>query len=101
MPFDASPTHVRRVALVVALTALVFCGVNAYRAVSNELTGEAIYRIGMRHTVRHEHVTRESSPAKFRQATNFIWVSSGFSMMVSIGAFVFYRKIDDTAAAPF
>ena len=86
---------------MVALIGLIVCGLNAYRAVSNELTGKAVYGTGIGRTSRHEHVTRESSPAKFRQATNFIWVSSGFSLVVSIGAFLFFRKIDARVADPF
>ncbi len=101
MAFDSSPTHVRRVALAVVLGGLLVCGLNAYRAASNEVTGKAVYSIGTRRTGRSEHVTRESSPDKFRQATNFIWVSSVFWLMVSIGAFLFYRKIDDDVSDPF
>ena len=101
MAFDASPTHVRRVALVVAIVGLIVCGLNAYWAASNEMTGTAVYSVGLRSSTRSEHVTRESSPAKFRQATNRLWVGSGFSLVVSVGAFRFFRKIDDNVADAF
>ena len=96
---DLSPGSVGWRAILVAIGALIFGGILAYHALSNEVTGMATYRtyggrIG-RGTVRSEKVTREDSPLKFREATNFIWGLSGFCLVVSVASFWFYRKIDE------
>jgi len=70
-----------------------------YHAASNEISGTAIWRKssgwkGMGRTPA-EFVTREGSPAKFHQATNFMWGVSGLCLIVAATAFTLYRKLDD------
>ena len=101
MPFDASPRRVRRIALLVAIGALILAGNRVYQAASSEVTGTAIYHIGLGRMHRGERVTRDKSPEKFRVATNLNWGWSVFFVLVSVGSFVFYRKLDDTLAEPF
>ena len=101
MPFDASPTNVRRVALFVAIGALIVAGNRVYRAVSSEISGTAFYVIGFGRTAKSELVTRDQSPRKYRVATNEYWGWGAFFLMVSVGSFVFYRRLDDTVAEPF
>ena len=101
MPFDASPRRVRRLALFVSIGALILVGLLAEQAASNEITGTAICHHGMGRGSTAERVTLSESPAKFRLATNLLWGWSAFSLMVSIGSFLFYRKLDDTLAEPF
>jgi hypothetical protein len=101
MPFDASPGNVRRVALFVCIGALVFGGNAIYSAVRNEITGTATYRVGIGRSHRGERVTRDQSPKKFRVATNENWGWGAFFCLVSVGSFLFYRKLDDTLAEPF
>ena len=95
MRFDASPRNVRRAALVLGIGAIVFSGVAAYRAISYEVAGRAIYRSGLGRTSSREPVTRGESPSKFREATNIMWATSGFPLVVGAVGFAFYRKIDD------
>src|SRR5439155_26859114 len=85
-------------ALFVAIGALICTGLFAYRAGSNELTGKAIYyrSVGTR-AGRSEPVTRKDSPAKFREATDFLWAESVGCLLVGIVAFNFYRKFDASA----
>jgi hypothetical protein len=72
----------------------------AYHAVSNEVTGTAIYHHGLGRGSTAERVTRDASPAKFRVATNLLWGWGFFFSMVSVGSFLFYRKLDDTLDGP-
>lgn len=93
-----SPGAVRRRAIFVAIGALIIGGILAYNAASNEVTGEATYGYGFGRGGawrRNEKVTREDSPAKFREATNLWWGLSGFCLIVSVASFWFYRKIDE------
>ena len=101
MPFDVSPRSVRRVALFVCVGALILAGYQFYHAISSEISGTATYHIGIGRTHRGERVTRDDSPKKFRVATNLNWGWSVFFVLVSVGSFVFYRKLDDTLAEPF
>jgi hypothetical protein len=101
MPFDASPTRVRRLVLLVSIGALILAGNAIYSAASSEITGTATYHIGIGPGHRSERVTREKSPEKFRVATNLNWGWGAVFLMVSVGSFLFYRKLDDTLAEPF
>ncbi len=101
MPFDASPRHVRRVALVVSIGALILAGNRIYSAASSEVTGIAIELRGAGRIRSAERVTREESPKRFRVATNINWGWGAFFLMVSVGSFLFYRRLDDTLAEPF
>jgi hypothetical protein len=47
MPFDASPTRVRRLVLLVSIGALILAGTAIYSAASSEITGTATYHIGI------------------------------------------------------
>ena len=101
MPFDASPTRVRRIVLLVAIGALILAGNAIYSAASSEITGTATYHVGIGRQHRGERVTRNESPKKFRIATNLNWGWGAFFCLVSVGSFLFYRNLDDTLAEPF
>ena len=100
--FDTSPKSVRRIALLVAVVAFLFSGITSYHAAHNEITGTAIYRrpTGAKGSTP-EPVTRESSPTKFRSATNSLWMMGGFSLMVAIIGITFFRKLNDCADSSF
>ena len=85
-------------ALFGAIGALVLSGVLGYQAASNEVCGTATYHHGFGRGSRSEQVTREASPAKFREATNFLWVGSIICVLGGGIAFRFSRKLDDCAA---
>jgi hypothetical protein len=85
-------------ALFAAIGGLVLSGVFGYQAASNEISGTAIYHQGFRRGSRSEHVTREASPAKFREATNFLWAGSIICVLGGAITFRFSRKLDDCAA---
>jgi len=76
-------------ALVTAIAAIFFCAVFGYQAASNEITGKAIYHKLVVRGSLPEPVTREASPAKFREATNLLWGLSIFCAFVSVGGFTF------------
>ena len=81
--------------LVIAIEAMICSGILAYHAASNECTGHAVYHEGWARGARSEPVTRDASPVKFRQATNFLWGVGGLCLGVSIISFTFYRKAAD------
>ena len=81
--------------LVTAIGTIIVSGILAWQAAGNESTGQAVYRNGWGRGTKYELVTREASPVKFRQATNFMWGVSGLFLGASIISFVLYRKIDD------
>jgi hypothetical protein len=82
-------------ALVVAIAALICCAVLVFHAASNEITGRATYhQRPFSRGDRTEAVTRETAPAKFRSATNLIWGLGVGGALVSIAAFVYYRKAE-------
>jgi hypothetical protein len=85
-------------ALFAAIGALVLSGVLACQAASNEIGGTATYHHGFGRRSRSEQVTREASPAKFREATNFLWAGSILCVLAGAIAFGFSRKLDDSAA---
>ena len=85
----------RRRANLVPIVALILGGVLAYQAVSSEITGKTSRGVGRSGAWRRNEVfTREDSPSKFREATNFLWGLSGFCLIVSVVSFRYYRKID-------
>ena len=99
MAIALSPTAAGK-ALFVAIGALALCGVLAYNAASNEITGQATYHHGLGRGSRSEPVTREASPAKFREATNLLWGWSILSLLAGAVAFTLSRKFDDGADVP-
>ncbi len=76
-----------------AVGALLCGGVFAYLAASNEVTGTATYQPGIRG--RRVTVTRQASPAKFREVTNLRWGISGFCLLGSVAGFILCRKLGD------
>jgi len=84
--------------LLWAIGTLICGGLLVYYAARNEINGTAIYHkyTGGRGATS-EAVTRETSPAKFRHATNLLWVVALFSLGVAAIGFTFYRKLDDCA----
>jgi hypothetical protein len=85
-------------ALFAAIGAVVLGGVLGCQAASNEVSGTAIYHHGFGRRSRSELVTREVSPAKFREATNVLWAGSIICVLGGAIAFGFSRKLDDCAA---
>ena len=82
-------------AILTAVVAVIWSGIFAYQATTNEITGQAVYWHGLGIGSRKEPVTREMSPAKFREATNLKWALSIVCVSVGVGAFLFYRKSGD------
>ena len=83
--------------LFLSVGALILSGVLGYRAASNEITGTATcYPSGWKPA---ERVIRENSPAKFREATNFLWAGSIVCAVAGIVIFRLSRKLDDCAAS--
>jgi hypothetical protein len=62
------------------------------------MTGTATYVRPGRGSHRSEHVTRADAPVKFRKATNELWAVRVFSLLISSGGIVFYRKLGDRIA---
>ena len=85
-------------AFFVGIGAVVLSGVLGYRAASNEVSGTATYHHGLGRGSWSEQVTRGASPAKFREATNFLWAGSIFCVLGGALAFGFSRKLDDCAS---
>lgn len=94
MAIALSPSSAGR-ALLAAIGALVVSGVLAYHAITNEFTGEATYLHGFGRGSWSERVTKDSSPAKFREATNLLWTGSILVLATAIGLFTLRRKLDD------
>jgi hypothetical protein len=85
-------------ALFAVIGFVILSGVLGVRAASNEISGNAIYHHGFGRRSRSEQVTRDISPAKFREATNFLWAGSIICVLAGAIAFRFSRKLDDCAA---
>ena len=83
-------------ALIIGIAAFIASGLFAWKATTNERTGNAVYTLGFGRGATHEQVTRESSPKKFREATNLIWGFSVFSAAVGVAAVLFYKKSDSS-----
>ena len=84
-------------ALFAAIGALVLSGVLGYQAASNEVSGTATYHHGFGRGSRSEEVTREASPVKFREATNFLWAGSILCALGGAIGLGLSRKLDDCA----
>jgi hypothetical protein len=89
-----SPEQIRKLSLLIAIVAIMSCLLTGYFAARNEITGTATYVRPGRGSGRSEHVRRAEAPAKFRAATNDLWAMSVFSLLIGIGGFVFYRRLD-------
>ena len=77
-----------------AVGALMLSGLLAFEAASNEFSGTATYHRGFGRGSRSEAVTIQSSPAKFRAATNLLWAWSVGSFLVGAGVFAISRRLD-------
>lgn len=84
-------------AFFVAIGALLLSGLLGYQAIRNEVTGTATYHQSFGRSGRSEEVTREAAPAKFREATNFLWAGCILGAVGGAIGFHFYRKLDDCA----
>lgn len=83
-------------ALAGSVGAIILTVVLGYHAASNEINGTATYHHGFGRHTRSEPVTRESAPAKFREATNLLWAGSIFSIVGAAAAFYLARKLHDS-----
>lgn len=81
-------------AIWAAIGAIVCALAFAYNAASNEITGTATYR-SVAKAEKSELVTRASSPAKFRSATNLLWGASLFCLMVGAGTWKLHQWMED------
>jgi hypothetical protein len=81
-------------ALSATIGAVIFMGIFAYHAASNETTGTAIWHnfFWARGTLV-EALTQDTSPAKFRWATDSLWGGSGLFLWISMLSFKYYRKL--------
>lgn len=80
--------------LVATCILAIFVALSAgYFAIESEATGIATYHYGAGKTSKHETVTRESAPSKFREATDRNWEISAIGLVVGVVGFVLYRKI--------
>jgi len=78
---------------LLAVMGALFCSsLLAYHAASNEITGTATYHEFFHRRDKSEAVTRDGSPAKFRQATDLLWGASGLFLAGSLINFSIYRK---------
>jgi hypothetical protein len=89
-----------RRALVVCAAAAICSALVAYHAFASEKTGRANYVHWRGRGGWSEPVTREGSPARFREAANNTWAVSLFLFMVSGGCFIFYRKLENADDLP-
>jgi hypothetical protein len=82
--------------LFLSIAAVMLGGVLTFWAVSDEITGKAVYHepIPFRKRWTSEPVTRDGSPAKFRAAVNYLWAGSALCATAAIVAFRFARKLD-------
>jgi hypothetical protein len=80
-------------ALFASIGALICGAAIAYVAASNEITGTATYQPGTRGPSKI--VTRQDSPAKFREVANFRWAMSGVSLVVGVAGIVFCGRFGD------
>jgi hypothetical protein len=95
MAVTLSQTPARK-ALYAAIGAMVYTGFFAYNAASNEITGTATYHL---HVLakgdKAEAVTRDTSPVKFRKATNFLWGGSGVCLGIAVIGLALNRKLEE------
>lgn len=71
-------SHTGRVGFWFAVLLLCWGVSSAYQALSGEITGKALYSTSR---FSYEVVTRNSSPIKFRRATNMEWGWTGFCLI--------------------
>jgi hypothetical protein len=84
-------------ALIVSAGAAIVAACFAWHAGSNEFTGNATYyELATRNKIRGERVTHQTSPIKFRAATNGLWAASAVSVTIAIVSFLFYRKPNES-----
>lgn len=79
--------------LIVTIAAVIYSGAFAYFAASSEMTGKAVHYHAHGRVVVGVPVSREDSPAKFREATNYKWASSIVCASIGIVTFIFHRKL--------
>jgi hypothetical protein len=95
MAVSLSQTPARK-ALFVAMGAMVYTGFFAYNAAANEIAGTATYHL---HVLakgdKAEAVTRDTSPVKFRKATNFLWGGSGVCLGIAVIGLALNRKLEE------
>ena len=82
--------------LFTSIAALACSGALAYSAVRSEITGKTVeYHSYGRVLVAHL-ITRQDSPEKFRQCTNWRWALSIGFLGVSAITFRYYRRLDSS-----
>jgi hypothetical protein len=87
----ALPRRLSARLVVVTIAAVIYGGVFAYFAAASEISGKAVYYHDvLSRELEAEPVTRESSPVKFREATNSKWVAS--VVCLGIGTVTFLRR---------
>ena len=95
MAVSLSQTPARK-ALFVAMGSMVYTGFFAYNAAANEIAGTATYHL---HVLakgdKAEAVTRDTSPVKFRKATNFLWGGSGVCLGIAVIGLALNRKLEE------
>ena len=80
--------------LLWSLATMTCAGMLAYHAARNEITGTATYHASFGKHSTAEAVTRDSSPAKFRVATNLLWGAGIVCLGVAAVTFTCYRKCE-------
>jgi hypothetical protein len=96
----ALPRRLSTRLLGVTIAAIIYSGAFAYFAASSEISGKAVYYHQLfSRGPRGEPVTRESSPVKFREATDYKWAASVVCLGIGAVAFLSRRKSDNTAPA--
>jgi hypothetical protein len=77
----------------VTIAAVIYGGAFAYFAASSEITGKTVfYHHLFSRGPQGEPVTRESSPMKFREATDYKWAASAACLGIGTVAFLSRRK---------
>ena len=97
----ALASSLSRKLLFASFGALFLGGFLGYEALSNEMAGTAEYSRWLDRRSKTELVTREASPEKFREATNYLWGGSLLGVVVAAAAFRFSRRSEDADAADF
>jgi hypothetical protein len=96
----ALPRRLSTRLLGVTIAAVIYSCAFAYFAASSEITGKAVYYHQLfSRGPRGEPVTRESSPVKFREATDYKWAASVACLGIGTAAFLSRRKSDNSRPA--
>jgi|KBSMisStandDraft_5_1062788.scaffolds.fasta_scaffold890654_2 hypothetical protein len=82
--------------LVVTMAAAVCSGGLVYFAAASEISGKSVYYYMQRRVVVGEAVTREASPAKFRQSTNLKWGVGTIAAGIAVAAFLLRRHLEES-----